>query len=204
MDRLPLIEMDELTPHTPESTNNFAKSTDESSCRQWFVMRDLTRYNTKRPAYLMLQEKRIRYFTPMVWKLFDLKGRRERKKVPYMQDLIFVHDTRETLDRIVERIPTFQYRYLRKTNRIPMTVRDTDMERFIRAVESVESPHYYRPDEITPEMCNRRIRIIGGQLDGYEGGLITTRGSKTKRLLVELPTLLAASVEVEPEYIQLI
>lgn len=27
---------------------------------------------------------------------------------------------------------------------------------------------------------------------------------KTKRLLVELPTLFAASVEVEPEYIQLL
>ncbi len=199
-----LIEMDELTPHSPEPTDNIAESADGISRRQWFVMRDLTRYNAKRPAYLMLQEEGIRHFTPMVWKLLTLKGRRERKKVPYMQDLIFAHDTRGVLDRIVECVPTFQYRYLRKTNRIPMTVKDADMERFIRAVESVESPHYYRPDEITPEMRNRRIRIIGGQLDGYEGYLITTRGSKTKRLLVELPTLLAASVEVEPEYIQLI
>ncbi|EEC95409.1 hypothetical protein PRABACTJOHN_03209 [Parabacteroides johnsonii DSM 18315] len=57
---------------------------------------------------------------------------------------------------------------------------------------------------MTPEMRNRKIRIIGGQLDGYTGTLVTIRGSKTKRLLVELPTLLAASIEVEAEYIQLI
>lgn len=53
-------------------------------------------------------------------------------------------------------------------------------------------------------MLNRKIRIIGGQLDGYIGTLVTTRGSKTKRLLVELPMLLAAAVEVNTEYIQLI
>ena len=53
-------------------------------------------------------------------------------------------------------------------------------------------------------MLNRKIRIIGGQLDGYTGTLVTTRGSKTKRLLVELPLLLAAAVEVNMEYIQLI
>ena len=41
-------------------------------------------------------------------------------------------------------------------------------------------------------------------LDGYEGHLLTVRGSKVKRLLVELPHLLMASVEVEPEYIQLL
>ena len=53
-------------------------------------------------------------------------------------------------------------------------------------------------------MRNRRIRIIGGNLDGYEGSLITTRGSKVKRLLVEIPMLLAATVEVETEFIQLL
>ena len=57
---------------------------------------------------------------------------------------------------------------------------------------------------MTAAMCHRRVRIIGGNLDGYEGSLLTTRGSKKKRLLIELPMLLAAAVEVEPEYIQLL
>ena len=51
-------------------------------------------------------------------------------------------------------------------------------------------------------MRNRRIRIIGGPLHGYEGSLVTVRGTTVKRLLVELPMLLAAAVEVEPEFIQ--
>lgn len=176
----------------------------EEGGAQWFAMRDLTRSNAKMPAYQMLKEKDIRFFTPMVWKLCLVNGRRVRREVPYLHDLIFVYDTRETLDEIVAQVRTFQYRFLRHTYREPMTVRGQEMERFIRAVESVESPRYYLPEEITPDMRSRRVRIFGGSLDGCEGSLVTTRGSKVKRLLVEIPSLLAASVEVQPEYIQLL
>lgn len=85
-----------------------------------------------------------------------------------------------------------------------MTVLDLEMEKFISAVSSSNSPQYYLPEEITPQMYGRKIRIVGGNLDGYEGYLLTTRGSKVKRLLVELENYLAVSVEVLPEFIQLI
>lgn len=85
-----------------------------------------------------------------------------------------------------------------------MTVADRDMEHFIRAVNATESPKYYLPEEIIPAMYGRKIRIEGGPLSGYEGSLLTTRGSKVKRLLVELEGFLAVGVEVAPEYIQLI
>lgn len=193
MEVLALNEMDAIISSMPQDDG-----------KQWFVMRDLTRNNAKLPAYRMLDNLKIECFTPMVSKIVTCHGIRERKEVPYIHDLLFAHDTREVLDPIVERIPTFQYRYLRRTYRVPMTVRNEDMERFLRAVQSVESPRYYRPEEITPAMYRNRIRIIGGTLDGYEGFLLTMRGSKVKRLLVELPSLLAASVEVEPEYIELL
>ena len=53
-------------------------------------------------------------------------------------------------------------------------------------------------------MRDRQICIIGGPLDGYTGTLVTIRGSRRRRLLVEIPMLLAAAVEVEPEYIKLL
>lgn len=170
----------------------------------WFVMRDLKRSNAKLPAYKLLLERHIEFFTPMKWRLATRAGKKIREKVPFMQDLLFVHDTRDHLDPVVERTPTLQYRWLRNTYREPMTVSDKDMERFIRAVGTSESPRYYLPEEITSSMYGRRIRIVGGPLDGYEGCLLTMRGSKVKRLLVELPNLLAVGVEVNPEYIQMV
>ena len=85
-----------------------------------------------------------------------------------------------------------------------MTVPEAEMARFIQAVSATESPKYFLPEEITPDMKSRPIRIVGGILDGYEGTLLTTRGSKVRRLLVELPGLLGVGVEVEPDYIQLL
>jgi len=118
--------------------------------------------------------------------------------------LLFVHTDRESLDPIVAKTETLQYRFLRNCNRAPMTVPDKEMDMFIAAVNSSSAPRYYLPQEITPEMYGRKIRIIGGPLDGYEGNLITARGSKIKRILVELPNLFAVGVEVNPEYIELI
>lgn len=169
---------------------------------QWFVMRDLTRSNAKLPAYQMLDDLGIKNYTPKVQKIIVRKGKRECKKVPFIHDLLFVHDSRRIIDPIVENVHTFQYRFLK--GRMPMTVREKDMDYFMKAVETSESPQYFRPEDITPEMRKRKIRIIGGPLDGYEGHLITVRGSKVKRLLVELPALLAATIEVEPDFICLV
>ena len=53
-------------------------------------------------------------------------------------------------------------------------------------------------------MYGKWIRIVGGGLDGFEGRLKSTRGSKVKRLIVELPGLLAVGVEVDAQYIQFV
>ena len=78
------------------------------------------------------------------------------------------------------------------------------MERFIYAVCNSESPKYYLPEEITPQMYGRRICIMGGPFGGFEGSLITIRGSKVKRLLVELQGFLSVGVEVSSEFIQFV
>lgn len=168
------------------------------------MMRDLKRTNAKQPAYKLLKEKKMEVFVPMKWHLSIRKGVRVREEVPFIQDLLFVHETQKNLDSVVEKTPTLQYRWLRKTWREPMTVADADMQRFIHAVSVSEFPKYYLPEEITPAMYGRKIRIVGGPLNGYEGGLISLRGSKVKRLLVELKGFLAVGVEINPEYIQLI
>ena len=142
-------------------------------------MRDLKRANAKVPAYKLLEGMKMEVFVPMKWHLVTRKGIRIREEVPFIQDLLFVHETQNNLDAVVEKTPTLQYRWLRGTWREPMTVADRDM-------------------------YGRKIRIEGGPLSGYEGRLLTTRGSKVKRLLVELEGFLAVGVEVDPEYIQLI
>lgn len=171
---------------------------------QWFVMRDLKRTNTKLPAYKMLSDMNFEIFTPMTWKVRLVNGKRVPLKVPFMQDLLFVHVSRRMLDPVVERVSTLQYRFMRDGLRTPMTVRDADMERFIHAVEAADNPKFYAPDDIKSSMIGKTVRIIGGPLNDYVGKLQKIQGSKVKRLFVSLSNLLTASVEVNPDYIQVL
>lgn len=171
----------------------------------WYVMRDIKRTNARRPAYKHLEELGFEVFIPMKWLVVIRKGKRVRTKMPVIQNLLFVHTTRDELDPIVRNTPTLQYRYARgNAFQNPMTVRESDMERFIHAVNASDDLKYYLPEELTPDMCGRTIRIVGGSLDGCDGKLLTVRGSKVKRLIVELPGLFSVGVKVEPEYIQLL
>jgi len=168
-------------------------------------MRDLKRPNAKRPAYKQLQEMDFEVFTPMKWHLVMRRGKRDREKIPVIQDLLFVHATRDSLDPVVDKTPTLQYRYVRgDAFRNPMTVRDADMERFIHAANASDDPVYYLPEELNSDSCGRNVRIVSGTLDGYEGKLLTVRGSKVKRLLVELQGFFSVGVKVDSEYVQLL
>ena len=66
--------------------------------RQWFVMRDLTRSNARHPAYLMLKELKLRYFTPMVTKLMVRNGRREAVESEYIPVSLFAEYQPRTHD----------------------------------------------------------------------------------------------------------
>lgn len=173
--------------------------------KRWYALRDLKRSNALLPAYKQLAEAGIEVFTPMTTRLYNRLGRQIRREVPVMQDLLFAYDLRQNLDPIVAKTPTMQYRYRRGGKYCePIVVPDYDMARFIAAVSNSKNPKYYTAEEITPLMCGCKIRMVGGQLDGYEGILQTVRGSKTKRLIIELPSLLAVSVEIEDEFVQIL
>ena len=169
----------------------------------WYALRDLSRSHSKNPAYRVLSDEGFEVFTPMTRRLFVEDGRRVSRKAPFMPDLLFVHESRERLDAAVGRMAKLQYRFARGGYRLPMTVPDRNMEDFIRAVSGSDEPRYFRPEEITPGMLGKRVRVIGGALNGYEGRLLSARGSNRRRLLVEIPAFLTAAVEVSPDLIEI-
>ena len=148
-------------------------------------MRDLKRSNALLPAYKQLSQAGMEVFTPMVSRVFSRNGKRIRKEVPFMQDLLFVNDVRQNLDLIVAKTPTLQYRFKKGGKYCePIVIPQDAMTRFIGATQASANPKYYAMDEISE--------------------LQTIRGSKTKHLIIILPSLLAVSVEINDEYIELL
>ena len=173
----------------------------------WYVLRDLTRPNALQPAYKRLPALGFTVFTPTRPQIIQRQGRPVREQVPFIHDLLFVHAVKDRLDPVIRRTDTLQYRYLRGAPyRTPMTVADADRRRFITAVTSTDAPRYYTPGEITPAMYGAPVRIIApGPLNGIQGLLLKTRGTRKRHLLIELPGLLAASIEIHTaDYIQLL
>lgn len=173
--------------------------------KQWFVMRDLKRRTSNSLAIHDLAKAGLEVYTPMTQMVMKIGGKLQRRDVPVIQDLLFVHESKEILDPVVELTPTLQYRYQRgKSKDEPATVRNEEMERFIHAVSHTDTPIYYKPGELTPAMYGKSVLIHGGRLDGYEGRLLSIKGMRKRRLIVELPGLMAAAVEVEPDYIHFV
>jgi transcription antitermination factor NusG len=171
----------------------------------WYVMRDLTRPNALQPAWKRLTELGYEIFTPTVTKVVSRKGAQVRIEAPAIHDLLFVNADRSALDPVVELTPTLQYRYVRGGGyQQAMIVDDAEMERFIRAVSSVDNPRYFTPSEITSAMIGRKVRIIGGALNGYEGSLLSIKGLRKRCLLIGLADMITAAVEVAPDLIEFI
>ncbi len=171
----------------------------------WFAMRDLKRANAKMPAYKLLQEMGFEVFTPMTQKVTLKNGKRIREQVPYLHDLLFVYDTRDALDPIVAKTQTLQYRYRRGAYCDPIVVRTEDMNRFIHAVRLSQEPRYFLPEEITKSMLGRRIKIVGGALNDYEGRLLSIhKRGHTKSILVELPHFLYVGIAIDSGFIEFI
>lgn len=172
----------------------------------WFVLRDLKRPNAKSPAYKALPELGFETFTPMHWVLKDNHaGDKSRVYEPFIHGLLFAKSLKPELDEVIDRTETLQYRFVKGRQRTPMVVPMNEMERFIQAVTAEKSSCiYYSPEEISPEMFGKKVRIVGGALDGAVGDLITKRGSKKKRLMLQLDGLLVASVEINDGLIKFI
>ncbi|MCH5221530.1 MAG: UpxY family transcription antiterminator [Muribaculaceae bacterium] len=171
---------------------------------QWFAMRDLKRPNATVRAYQQLANDGFEVFTPLKWELKTSRGKRIRRQIPYVFDLLFVRSTRAALDPKVKETSTLQYRFVKGSKATPMVVRDTDMERFIKAATASDDAKYYLPDEIAPEMYGKAIKIVGGPLDNIDGHLLSVKGLRKKRLIVSLPGFFSVAVEVNPEYIRFI
>lgn len=188
-----------------ENCQNVSKLQMVSSEKQWFVMRDLKRRNSNTLAVHVLKNAGLEVFTPMTHIIMTIGGRQQRREVPVIQDLLFVHAAKETLDPYVSKYPTLQYRYsLGKTKDAPMTVRTDEMDKFIFAVNNADTPLYYSPGELTDAMYGKKVRIVGGLFDQYEGQLLSIKGMRKRRLIIELQGLITAAVEVEPEFIQIL
>ena len=143
-------------------------------------------------------------FVPLTYVVKTYRGQKHRALVPAISKMLFV---KGTLDEVKDYIQHAHYIvFIRKSTfsnkEDYLTVPTKAMEDFIAVTENHEEHvTYFRPEEISLQEGDK-IRIKGGFYDGREGIIMRIKGKRNKHLVVQIPGVLIAAIELSPEMIE--
>ena len=144
-------------------------------------------------------------FVPLQYEVKRQRRQEQRALVPAISGLMFA---KGTLDEIKEYISHSHFTvYIKKSTfsnkEDYLTVPTKAMENFIAVTVNHEANiSYFKPEEIKLQTGDK-IRVKGGIYDGKEGVIMRIKGKRNKHLVVQIPGLLVAAVEMTPELIEL-
>ena len=146
----------------------------------------------------------LQAFVPLTYVVKTHRGQKHRALVPAVSKLLFV---KGTLEEVKDYIQHAHYVvFIRKSTfsnkEDYLTVPTKAMEDFIAVTENHEEHvTYFRPEEISLQEGDK-IRIKGGFYDGREGIIMRIKGKRNKHLVVQIPGVLIAAIELSPEMIE--
>lgn len=134
-----------------------------------------------------------------------VKNKRQRVLVPYIPNLLFIHASWTQIVNFKKQYPFIKFATWKKSTGLEyLVVPDKQMQNFIRVTSNSEKDvKYYTPEEINFGE-GTKVRVIGGEMNGVEGTFIKVRGRRSRQLVVLIPKLLAASIEISPDYLEVI
>lgn len=182
----------------------YHKIVEDSDIIHWFAMS--APYRNEEKAKEKLTDKGFQCFVPMRYELVEKKGKKTRVYRPAVHNLIFVRGTANQVQAFKNTYGLIQYlmRKVGKEGREKIIVPDRQMEQFIRICESNDdSLRYVELSEMNIRPGSL-VRIIGGAFDGLEGYFMKIRGTRNRRLVVAIPDIAAASVEVSPDLVEVL
>ena len=143
-------------------------------------------------------------FVPLQYVMKKVHGQKQRALVPAITRLIFI---KGTLDEVKDYILHAHYVvFIRKSTfsnkEDYLTVPTKAMEDFIAVTENHEEHvTYFRPEEISLQEGDKII-IKDGLYEGREGVIMRIKGKRNKHLVVQIPGMIVAAVEMAPEMVE--
>ena len=148
----------------------------------------------------------LRSFVPLTYSVKSVKGHDRRVLVPALTKYIYVKGTLEEVQDYVGNAH-FQVFIQRSTftgHKEFLTVPTKAMEDFIAVTENNEERvTYFNPGEIRLNVGDQ-IRVKGGLYDGREGIIMRVKGKRNRHLVVQIPGILIAAIEMTPDMIEMI
>ena len=145
-------------------------------------------------------------FVPLKYEVKKVRGVERRVLVPAVTQIVLVKGTLEEVEDYIAHahFVVFIRRSTYTNHKVYLTVTPQAMENFIAVTEMTERHvTYFRPEEITLREGDQ-IRIRGGLYDGREGIIMRIKGKRNKHLVVQIPGILIAAIELSQDMIDMV
>ena len=187
----------------PEHSSQGVPSSCPDLPSNWYVLR--VSYSRELKIKALLDEQGVRTFVPMMWRKKTVGGKTEKKLVPAVSNLCFVHWHRLGIDSLIssygEKSPV--HYYWDRTTQRPLTVPDKPMEDFIKVSSTLDEDLIYLTDISDKLREGQMVKVRSGSFAGVTGRIVRIR--KSRRIMVELPGSLAvASTYISPENVEIL
>ena len=169
----------------------------------WFPMR--VTYSREMKMKEELERLGIECFVPMTYKLIEVGNGEEkelrRKLMPAINNLIFVHSTRERMSELKMRNEALEpLRYMidhtvGREHEI-MTVPERQMENFLRVASKTDESVIFLDESSFIGKEGKRVQIMGGPFEGVEG--VIRRVKRCKRVVIEIEGVMSVAIAHVP------
>ena len=187
------MEQQEITKEPKTSVEK------ETEAKVWYAIR--VTFNREMKVKDDLDLRGIESFVPMKYVMSTRRGRRVKKLVPSIHNLIFFH-IEPSLMKEYKANTRLPIRYIMNpATKKPVVVPEKEMNNFIAVAGTYEEQLEYitpKPGQFTR---GDRVRILGGPFEGAEGVLQRVKGDS--RVVVSVKGLVAvATTSIHPSLLE--
>ena len=173
--------------------------TEEPEAKVWYAIR--VTFNREMKVKDDLDLRGIESFVPMKYVMGTRRGRRVKKLVPSIHNLIFFH-IEPSMMKKYKATTKMPIRYIMNpATKKPVVVPEHEMKNFIAVAGTYEEQLEYitpKPGQFTR---GDRVRILGGPFEGAEGVLQRVKGDS--RVIVSIMGLVAvATTTIHPSLLE--
>jgi len=168
---------------------------------KWYAMR--ITYSREIAFKEYLDSREIKNFIPMRYQESDTGGRKFRKLLPVVHNLVFVHSSRKLLDTIKKEVEyKLPVRYIMDRElRRPIVIPEKQMHDFIAVAGTCDEQLIWLDAGTVAFKKGDKVRITGGLFAGVEGELMRIKGDR--RLVVAIPGFMAvATAYIHPSLVE--
>jgi transcription antitermination factor NusG len=168
---------------------------------KWYAMRVTYSREVAFKEYLDVRE--IESFIPMRYQECYSGGRKCRKLIPVIHNLVFVYSSKKLLDTIKKEVEDrLPVRYIMDREvHCPIVIPEKQMRDFIAVAGTYDEQLIWLDPSTTTYKKGDKVRITGGLFTGVEGELVRIKGDR--RVVVSIQGFMAvATAFIHPSLVE--